>query len=231
MLCLFGLFLPVLVLNCMAGPISFTYSTEGKFVDPVGESNAAYTGLNTDHFGWGLAPLTSQPSWLGFDSITSSAMTGSAFTFGKLTFFNGITDLGTNATSVNLQLDFTLTFDLGNGTTQTIQTLMLINTPNDQTPNWDTVKFNSGPLAENVFQINGTSYKLQLFELSGGDVKSVQDPITHEWVNVLPALEDASAFGYLRANVTQVPEPSTLLLLGLGLLAVMLLSRYVGKLA
>jgi len=203
-----------MVLGCLAGPIDFTASTSGIFVNPKGGADMNITGVGTNVFTWGNAPLTG-PSSLAFEGADSvNADLGSEFKLGTLTFFNGITDPSTNADSVDLQLSVELTFR-DPVTAQTIQTLMLVNTPNDQIPNSDQVAF-SDSWPTKLFTVGDTAYRLQLLGFYNA---------LGEKLNSLDAWENDGASAELWANVTAVPElPSSGVLLGLGLLFCFLFS-------
>ena len=87
---------------------SFTGQVEGRFVNPSG-SQRFVTGVGTAVFGWGkLRSSSLVPNQFGFESGSFAAEEGEPFVLGVFEYSNGLTDLGTNAESVDLEIMVTL---------------------------------------------------------------------------------------------------------------------------
>ena len=134
--------------HAWAGPVtSFSGFATGVFSNPVGPAGFTSTGIGTNSFSWGTPnPTSSSVTFVGNSNIVipgtpPGAVYGSAnqanrptFSLGTLTYVNGTTQLGTEATGV--QLDTTVTFTVPFQTAPaTLHAMFGINTtPNTTDP-------------------------------------------------------------------------------------------------
>ncbi|MCH8876578.1 MAG: choice-of-anchor K domain-containing protein [Chloroflexi bacterium] len=112
--------------------ISVAGSGSGIFTNPQ-PASAVVSGVGTDLFTSGSGISPSPPSSLRFTGSSFTAKLDELFSFGTLTFFNGIIAGGTGAESVDLKVTIMLTMPSG-VTKEIVQTLTLVNTPNVGTP-------------------------------------------------------------------------------------------------
>ena len=107
-------------------------NSSGIFINPA-PGSAVVNGVGTGSFSWGIGAAGSPPSNLTFAGKTFEGDFDELFSFGTLSFFNGTIFVGTEATSVDLQVSIMLT--MPSGVTREInQTLTLINTINTGDP-------------------------------------------------------------------------------------------------
>jgi len=179
-------------------------TTSGVFTNPAPEQ-AVTTGVGTSTFTWGIAAPYSTVSSLSFTGGTFAAdtETGDAFVFGQLDYTNGAILVGSEATSVDLDVtvsggvDGSQDFDLG-----------LINTLNVANPvaSADYVII-SANLGSAELTIDGEAYVLEF--LGFGDIDPNGGFATTSSFHVY---EGASASASLLGRLTDaasVPELST----------------------
>jgi hypothetical protein len=205
----------------------FTGSSTGVFLNPTGPGGMVTTGTGTNVFTWGdQNGFGTGPCSLSF---TGNAFSGSfettEFKFGKLNYFNGTITAGTEADTVDLKttLNFTVPSVFDKSFTFTFQ---LINTPNTDDPvaSADYVMLNNAFDATQFFTIGVTDYTLQFTRFgnigSGGFITTVDQ--FHVFEN---QSANADLFGVITAHPHGVFEPSSLFLLGAGLLGLAGLRR------
>lgn len=210
-----GVFLALLLASpALSLPVFGTSS--GTFVNPDGGPATVASGDGTSTFRWGDgAPFGSPSSALQFSGKTIFSSTESVFSFGTLSYYNGTTALGSDATGVDLRVSLDLllptahqTFDFG---------LNLVTTPNTSNPfaSADLVEWSSAS-SESVFHYAGNDYTLEFLGFgapAGAGFASVDR---------FYVLEGGSAWAQLLGRITEapkaVPEPTTLALFSIGLL-------------
>ena len=185
-------------------------NSSGVFLNATGAPGMVSSGIGTNSFAWGTG-VGSAPSSLTFVGTSlDSVVLDQPFSLGKISYFNGVTLIGTEAYSVDLRttVDFagtTQSFDYSFDLAHT-----LVNTPNTANPiqSADTVLL-SGSIPATNFTIDGVEYTV---ELALDSTKFV-------------VLEGGSASAELIGKVTVVPEPSTVLggLAAVGLMGAFLL--------
>lgn len=194
--------------KAMASPIEG--STTGIFVNPIGPAGMITTGVGTNNFTWG----SGSPSSLHYTGAAISTDFNTIFSFGTLNYYNGVIAAGTEANSVDLLVNLSLTTPAG--INQNFGYLLsLINTLNTSDPaaSADYVIFPTA-FPTTSFSVGGINYTLAFAGF--GSISSGGFSITNEF----HVLEGQTASAQLLGSITasQVPEPSTLLLLGSGLL-------------
>ncbi len=205
--------------NLCAIPIAG--SSTGVFTNPSGPSGMIVTGEGTSNFAWGdNCCWGTEQSSLSFAGNVFDLETDQTLSFGTLTYYNGTISSGSQADSIDLKVNVLLTTPAGIDQDFTYN-LMLIGTPNTgSTPaeNADIVQFDTVH-PSNFFAVGGVNYTLEF--LGVGSI--VGDGYTT--VDSFHVYEDASASGELLGRFTAnfpdnpnpVPEPTTLLLMCLGL--------------
>ncbi|GBC61651.1 hypothetical protein DENIS_2613 [Desulfonema ishimotonii] len=175
----------------------FNGSVSGNWADPVPEgSSPVFEGVGTSYFKWGDASFDTPPCHLKFEGYSFSNVSPEIpFKIGKVSYYNGTTGIGTDASSVNLilsldiqapiQVKFTPKFSLG-----------LINVPNDGAAweNADYVHFPSS-LSNEYITLGGTNYKLEIIGFSqDGGATTVKE---------FHVLEDNETSAELYGRITQ----------------------------
>jgi hypothetical protein len=197
-------------------------SASGTFVNPLGDPGMVVTGVGTNNFSWGIG---APPSSLQFIGGPFSTSTETIFEFGTLNYYNGAINTGTFASSVEMDVALTLSTPLG-GQTYNFN-LGLNNTPNGSGTLLGDADFVSltSSFSPTTFNAGGVDYTLEFIGFGditgGGAVTTISE--FHVYEN-----EAASAklLGRITANIPPaVPEPTSLTLMGLGALAVGLVSR------
>lgn len=199
-----------LATNVHAFPIAG--SSSGTFQNPVGPSGMVVTGTGTSSFTWG----TGDPSSLQFTGTSFSNSTDTVFSFGTLTYYNGEITAGTQADSVELNVDLSFT-DPAGIVQNFVYNLALINTVNTSDPeaSADYVNFPSS-IPDNFFNYNGTEYTLEFMGFGtpgSGGFTNISGFHVYEM-----STASAQLLGRVTVNPTSVPEPTTMLLLGTALL-------------
>jgi hypothetical protein len=212
----------VLGFAAVASATPIAGSSEGIFVNPQGPWGMQVSGVGTKHFQWGEAVSTTPPSWLEFTGRGFSGATDEVFTFGQLNYYNGTVWGGSEANTVDLQVNLSLSapsleqdFSFG---------LNLLATTNYGIDPWadaDFVELSSSFSGSN-FSIDGVDYTLEF--IGFGDVGPAGQVST---INRFHVLENGSASAGLlgRITVAPVPEPATFSFLALSLLGLVGLQR------
>lgn len=206
----------VAILACtvaMADPIAG--STSGVFNNPTGEAGAPLyyspTGLST--FSWGETGFGTSQNSLSFAGTGFNTSTETPFKIGTMTYFNGTTVVGTNATGVDL--DVTLAFTVPSGQNETFTfNLGIVTTPNVGTDqqNADILTL-PGFFSPQTFTYNGTTYQVQL---TGWSNVNADGFVVGNDLHVYEGgTASADLNGIVTANI--VPEPGSFLLFGTGL--------------
>jgi hypothetical protein len=97
---LFALFL----LSSSAHASLISFETSGVFTNPTG--NTVVTGVNTSSFTTGMGPRDEPLTRLDFSGKQIDTSIDTVFSFGTLTFLNGVSFLGFAAEDVDLSLNF-----------------------------------------------------------------------------------------------------------------------------
>ncbi len=185
-------------------------SSSGIFTNPEGPAGMVANGVGTNNFSWGTGYGT-PASALNFAGNSFSVETDNLFSFGTLSYYNGSVLTGTEANSVDLSVQFSLTAPTGSVENFTYD-LGLINTPNTGNPynsadyvTWTNVNSTSS------FNANGVTYQLEFIgfgEIQGAGFAGVDS---------FHVLENGQGSAELIGKVSVVPIPTTLLIFGSGL--------------
>ena len=212
----------------------FTGDSSGTFVDPTGSSSLVVTGVGTDHLTWGAGT----PGELQYTGHAFDVDENSPFVFGTLDYFNGTTTSNSAADSVDLSVGLSFTSP-STGAENFIFDLGIINTTNTSDPqaSADYVNFDNA-VPDASITLNGVAYTLEFLgfgTLNGGG-------FTID--NSFRVLENDSASVDLIGRITlasgtsddsdaepevSVPEPESILLLGMGLIALFGTRRFASK--
>lgn len=196
--------------------VPVTGSATGIFVNPQ-PAGSTVTGVGTSDFKYGDNTGQNSPmNELSFAGSSFNGQTETKFKVGTLTYFNGVTVVGTSPLTVDLQLTTTFTAP-SLGPVPSTFSLSLVVTPNTGTPaeNADYVLFPSS-YSSSTFLIGSTTYTVKIvdFENVMGDGFLPSDGTQ------LHVLEGGRASADLYAVVTSqisgVPEPSTWAMMLLG---------------
>jgi hypothetical protein len=189
-------------------------STSGVFANPT-PTTATTTGVGTNAFTFG-AGSGSPPNSLTFNGASFSSAFETPFKIGTISYFNGATVAGTEATAV----DLVLATNFSTPTLPTVSnsfTLSFVFTPNSGTAdeNADFLFFPNS-FGTNVFDIDGTTYRVKLvgFENIIGDGFLTSDS-TQLHVRE-GSLATADVYAEVTSEVPAVPEPSSWAMMMLG---------------
>jgi len=203
-------------------PIAGTNS--GIFVNPL-PGSATTTGVGTNAFTFGNDLSGMGPNRFTFNAIPFNTQTEADFLVGTFTYFNGTSTSGTQIDSVDLRIGSNFTTPPAGLQVSTFG-LNVISTPNTGTPdeNADAVLLPSS-YSSTIFMIGGTQYTLQLLGfrnvVGDGFLTSSNTRLNAREISTV----SAQLFGRVTSNLTGVPEPGTLALLGAAGIAAMLLRR------
>jgi hypothetical protein len=209
--------------SVQAAPLKVTGTTSATFNNPTagsthsGVSSNKFTWGNPSNFGVGANKLT-------FKGASFSSVLNTPFKIGSLTYFNGTTTAGSNATSVDLNTVFK--FKLPGATSVSSSLALALNsTPNtgNAIANADFVTL-SNMLAPTFFAISGVDYKLTFTGFQ--NIKG--DGFLQSNAQQLHVMEGKSASADLYASieaVSAVPEPETYAMFGAGLALLGLFAR------
>ncbi|GGI18601.1 choice-of-anchor K domain-containing protein [Bradyrhizobium guangdongense] len=194
-------------------------SSSGIFVNPL-PVGATTTGVGTNNFTYGQT--IDVPTRLTFTGNPSFASAFEVpFYVGTLFYHNGAISLGTQATSVDLQLATNFTTPSALGLVTSTFTLGLVTTPNTSDPiaSADFVNLPS-TFTPSIFNIGGTNYTVTLVDFQN----VVGDGFLSSSSTQLHVIEGGSATADLYAEVTRdtsgviggVPETSTWVMMLIG---------------
>jgi hypothetical protein len=188
-------------------------SSSGTFANPLGDSGLVDSGVGTNTFTWGdpdgFGVGANSVSFAGNAAVASPFNT--PFKVGTLTYFNGTTTLGTNATSVDLNAELDLTSPVVTSVTFPF-TLAITTTPNtgSAADNADILSLTNLYTSQN-FVVGADTYTLLLLGFENVD-------ITQGFVDAagFHVYEGATGTADLEAEIvlaSQVPEPLSVTLL------------------
>ena len=208
-------------------------TTSAVFTNPT-PAGATVAGVGTSTFAWGAG---GSPSFLNFTGTSFDTTPGERFKIGTLTFHNGVIDADSGANSVVFEapihftnipeLDFTFK-----------TTFTLTNTPNsDDDPEASADIVSIGSFDHSFHVLEGETASVDVMAIldvslegtpggtspihAAGQESDPLDPSPHFVIKGL-SFENPSSGGF----ITQVPEPSTWVLLVAGLAFISFVRRY-----
>jgi hypothetical protein len=196
-------------------------ASSGVFQNPTGGPGLVDTGVGTSHFTWGTAVFGSFPSSLLFAGNPSfSAPVETEFSVGTLTYSNGTISASSAATSVDLKITLSITAPTGH-VENFVYGLTLVNTPNSGTADQQAdYVYLPSLLPTEIFTVDNVKYTLKLrFGQTTADGFSEIDKFH--------VREEKGASADLIGKITTeiIPEPSTALLVGCGLMGTLAIRR------
>lgn len=201
-----------LLVASAAQALTIEGSSSGIFTNAEGPASMVINGEDTSTFSWG----SGSQSWLNYLGESFSTETETVFSVGTLTYHNGAIYANTQADSVDLDITLSLTNPSGI-TKDFVYDLDLINTPNTSSAyaSADYVTWTNS-IATSYFTYDSIDYTL---EFVGFGVLNSSN--SYALLNEFHVYEGSTASAQLLVKVTSdfasVPEPSTMLLLGVGI--------------
>jgi len=204
----------------------FAGSADGVFGDP--STNAlqnVFSGVDTNTFTTGNPLGTSSPNTFSVDGLSFSAEAGTLFSVANLTYTNGATVVGSNVSSV--ALDLTLDFATPSGIEEVTFGLdfdlvdLTTNTTGDPVLDADTLSI-SNVASSFSFDVGGEEFTLDLVGFSTDAGSTIDNTFTL----AEGATTEAQLFGVITAPDSPsagIPEPATIIgsLVALGLTRMM----------
>jgi len=198
----------------------------GNFENPIGNSELVTTGIGTNHFTWGEpSEENTNPSGLTYTGKSFTVQENEQFVFGTLNFFNGTINSATDATNIDLDVNFSLNQPTTRSDKFSFH-LDLVNTDNlisSRIKSADYLSFNNA-VAASSFTSGGVSYTLEFL----GFDNLTANGFTQD--NSFRVYENASASVDLIGRITStppisvgvsaVPIPAAVWLFGFSLLGV-----------
>jgi len=191
-------------------------STSGTFINPVGGPGMATTGVGTSTFTYGTG-ASSDPNKLSFAGVNPFLSPfETPFKVGTLTYFNGATVQGSEATSVTLSLLLNFTTP-SLGAVSNSFSLNLVSTPNTGTDEQqaDYVYFPSS-FGSSTFDIAGTVYTVKLVDFENITGNGFLDSNSTQLHVLEQGTASADLFAEVTSRVPTVPEPSTWAMMMIG---------------
>jgi hypothetical protein len=213
----------IVTFSAQAAPLKVSGSTSATFNNPT--AGSTNSGAGTSKFTWGKpSSIFQQANKLTFEGKSFDSVLNTPFKIGSLTYFNGTTTAGSNASSVDLNAVFKFNLP-GTASVSSNLALALNSTPNtgNATANADFVTL-SNTLVPTFFAIAGANYKLTFT----GFQNVIGDGFLQSNAHQFHVREGKSASADLYASieaVSAVPEPETYAMFGAGLAMLGLLAR------
>lgn len=221
------LFASLFAISIGANAALFQGDSSAVFENAAGPAGMVTTGQGTNQFTWGQGAYSHStgflfwkqnhyhnPSKLGYSGTGFNVDAGTQFSLGTLSFYNGIINAGTEATSVDfaLTLDFSAPSSFGETFTHNFG---LMNTPN---PQGDSVSLlNSAP--SYFYSYEGNDYYFELLGFKSGDT------ILSEIFLDEGKFKKYQLIGQFTALPSEVPLPAAVWLFGSGLMGFMAIRR------
>lgn len=183
----------------------FNGTSSGQFFNPQGGPGMVTAGVGTSLFKWGSPILTG--SSLEYVPSTFEAPVLESFQVGTLEYYNATSEIGSGASSVDL--DLTVEFTDPSGIDRSFDyTISINNTPNATDPDGPADSITLGTFPDKSFEYEGITYLLSLsFGTPSGGVLDDQN----RWY--LAEMTDETVG--INGMITVVPEPSSILAGGL----------------
>ena len=207
----------ILLCNPVMGAFIIQGTDAGTFINPSGSSGMIVSGVGTNTFYYGdPSNFGTGANRLSFAGQNFTTEPESVFTLGTLTYFNGTTLIGTTPTSVELNINLSITDPVTLNNDFKFH-LDLVSTPNTNDPreSADYVYLPS-MYSGTTFSINGTDYTLKLF------FKQSESDEGFTEIDKFYVLENCEAsaeiLGVITTDIHPAPIPGAIWLLGSALL-------------
>jgi len=226
---LYGFVAVIIVLTVgTAQALNFEGSAVGSWSNVVSiASDDLYSISNNDAggvaaFNWGTPATTTFDNMFTFDGVGSDGAPGwsapdeTPFVVGAFSYRNGSTFNSTGINGVDLNVGMTITTPLGLSDTFSFA-FAITNTPNNTgnpVLDGDSVTVTSS-FSPTVFNYNGVIYTFELLGFSSDQGATIRT----DFSSPEGATANALVYGQITSGIpSAVPEPSTILLLGSGLI-------------
>jgi hypothetical protein len=216
----------VLLAGTSAQAVTFSGIASGQWTNVVSTaSDDIYGVVNNDIgstavFSWGASNQSSTPSVFTFDGVGSdgdpgwSASSETPFSLGDFSYYNGSSSNATGVDGVTLDVLLTVISPLSDSETYAFD-FTLVNTTNHTPPDpvadADIVTSNNA-FSATTFTYGGVNYTLELLGFSSDGGTTIRTDFSSPeggWAN-------ADVYARITSQVPNVPEPTTMVLLGLG---------------
>jgi len=183
--------------------VGFTGTGSAVFGIPTPSMGKIYDGVGTNEFKNGKVYTGQEPTLVRLDSLAFLVGPGVNFPVVHLTFFNGVTVIGSTVDSVpvNLTVNFTGPRSFGETLSFWFEFDVTRNQPDDP----DFLIVHDLPVSK-TFDIGGDAYYLDLLGFSNDNGATI--------ISTFELAESTTLESDLWAQIRPVPEPSTILLFG-----------------
>ena len=201
----------VLLSASLCSAVDFTGSSSAVFGIPTPTEGKTYSGVGTNEFTNGNGYYGNDPTKVTLGSINFSTEVTKPFSIGQLTYFNGITMVGSTVDSV--PVDLVINFSGPKIFSENFSFWFEFNMrPNTGGPDESDILIVHDVYSTKTFNVNNVLYELELLGF-GNDAETIISEFELEELDTVQS--------YLWAEINVIPEPCTVIIFGLGGLTVL----------